>query len=76
MSLDVLENLVVHADWESINEENYTYVRLKISKSGMQQEYVQFTEESLKKIIELVIKARHDLYEFWESRNDVLYGRA
>ena len=42
-----LRNLVVHANWESTDHEGYTYVRLKMSKSGMQQEYIQFTEESL-----------------------------
>ena len=71
-----LRNLVVHANWESTDHEGYTYVRLKMSKSGMQQEYIQFTEESLQKIIELVIKTRYNLSEFWEYRNDVLYGRA
>ena len=71
-----LRNLVVHANWESTNEEGYTYVRLKMSKKGMQQEYVQFTSESLLKIIELILKTNHELEEFWEHRNDVLYGRA
>ena len=70
-----LRNLVVHANWESTDDEGYTYVRLKMSRSGMQQEYVQFTEDSLQKIIKLIIKTRCNLYEFWEHRNDVLYGR-
>lgn len=70
-----LRNLVVHANWESTDDEGYTYVRLKMSKKGMQQEYVQFTEDSLQKIIELVIKTQFKLHEFWEHRNDVLYGR-
>jgi len=48
-----LRNLVVHADWESTNEEGFTYVNLRISKGGMEQEYVQFSEESLSKIIDL-----------------------
>ena len=67
-----LRNLVVHANWESTDEEGYTYVRLKMSKRGMQQEYVQFTEESLQKIIELVEKTQTTLEEFWEHRNNVL----
>ncbi|MEO7282156.1 DUF21 domain-containing protein [Gelidibacter sp.] len=45
------------------NEEGYTYVNLRITKSGMEQEYVQFSEESLMKITNLIIKARADLYE-------------
>ena len=71
-----LRNSVVHANWESTDDEGYTYVKLKMSKKGMHQEYVQFTEESLQKIIELVIKTRFTLHEFWEYRNNVLYGRA
>jgi hypothetical protein len=71
-----LRNLVVHADWESTDEDGFTYVRLRMSKKGMQQEYVQFTEESLQKIFKLIIQARSNLCEFWEHRNDVLYGRA
>jgi hypothetical protein len=71
-----LRNLVVHANWESTDEEGYTYVRLKMSKNGMQQEYVQFTEVSLQKIIELIIKTRFSLEEFWEYRNDILYNKA
>jgi hypothetical protein len=68
-----LRNLVVHANWERTDEEGYAYIRLKMSKHGMQQEYVQFTQESLQKIIELIIRTRFALEEFWEYRNDVLY---
>ena len=70
-----LRNLVAHANWESIDEEGYTYVKLKISKQGMQQEYVQFTEESLQKIVELIIKTRYNLDQFWEHRNEILYKK-
>ena len=70
-----LRNLVVHADWENTNETGFTYVNLRISKSGMEQEYAQFSEESLNKIIDLIIETRKDLYEFWEKRNDKLYDR-
>ena len=67
-----LRNMVVHANWEATDDAGYTYVKL----SGMHQEYVQFTEESLQKIIELIITTRFDLHELWEERNNVLYGRA
>lgn len=70
-----LRNLVVHANWESTDESGYTYVKMKISKIGMQQEYVQFTVASLNKIAELIVLTRNDLYDFWEKRNDALYGR-
>jgi hypothetical protein len=71
-----LRNLVVHANWEVTDEEGYTFVRLKMSKKGMQQEYFQFSEESLQKIVELIVKTKFDLYEYWETRNNILYGRA
>ncbi|MBM4941681.1 hypothetical protein HYO29_22640 [Vibrio parahaemolyticus] len=70
-----LRNMVVHANWEATDAEGYTYIKLKMSKKGMNQEYVQFTEASMEKITSLIIKTRHDLWEFWEHRNDVLYGR-
>ncbi|EGQ7688426.1 TPA: hypothetical protein NJ373_004488 [Vibrio parahaemolyticus] len=71
-----LRNMVVHADWRSTDEDGYTFIKLKMSKKGMQQEYVQFTEDSMEKITSLISKTMDDLYEFWEHRNDVLYGRA
>ncbi|CAA0118061.1 Uncharacterised protein [BD1-7 clade bacterium] len=70
-----LRNMVVHADWENTDDEGYTFLKLKMSKKGMYQEYVQFTDDSLQKIIELIIKTRFDLCQFWEHRNDVLYDR-
>lgn len=70
-----LRNMVVHANWESTDEDGYTYIRLKISKKGMHQEYVQFDKESLQKLIELIISTREKLYEYWGTRNDVLYDR-
>ena len=70
-----LRNMVVHANWESTNEKGYTFFKLKVSKKGMEQYYAQFTAESLEKIIDLIIKVRSELGNFWESRNDILYGR-
>src|SRR5699024_6964063 len=46
-----LRNLVVHADWENTDSDGYTYVNLRIAKLGMEQEYLQFDEESLKQIV-------------------------
>jgi hypothetical protein len=70
-----LRNMVAHADWESTNEDGYAFVRLKISKVGMQQEYIQFSKESLLKLVNLINLTRQKLYEFWEERNDILHGR-
>lgn len=68
-----LRNLVVHADWENTDDDGYTYVNLKISSNGMEQEYIQFSEDSLKEIIDLIITTRHELHEYWEKRNEKLY---
>lgn len=70
-----LRNMVAHADWESMNEEAYTFVKTKISKSGLQQEYVQFTKGSLVKIVDLINATRTELWEFRENKNDLLYNR-
>ncbi|NDP62969.1 hypothetical protein [Polaromonas sp.] len=67
-----LRNLVVHADWSSTDEEGYTFVRLKSSSNGMLQEYVQFSVESLEKLIEQLINANHQLSNYWEWRSDQL----
>ncbi|MES1929522.1 hypothetical protein SADO_09709 [Salinisphaera dokdonensis CL-ES53] len=69
-----LRNLVVHANWQATDDEGYTFVRLKMSKTGMQQEYVQFSKDSLERIIELIIKTEFNLSTYWEARNEVLYG--
>jgi len=69
-----LRNLVVHADWENTDDDGYTYVNLKISANGMEQEYIQFSEDSLKEIIELIFKTRIHLSHYWEKRNEKLYN--
>lgn len=68
-----LRNLVVHADWENTDDDGYTYVNLRISASGMEQEYIQFSVDSLKEIIELIFKTRRLLSDYWEKRNEKLY---
>lgn len=68
-----LRNLVVHADWENTDDDGYTYVNLRISASGMEQEYIQFSENSLKEIIELIFKTRRLLDDYWEKRNERFY---
>jgi hypothetical protein len=65
-----LRNLVVHADWNSTDHEGYTFVRLKGSKKGMLQEYVQFSVGSLGKLIERIIAANHLLSDYWEWRSE------
>jgi len=67
-----LRNLVVHADWENTDPDGYTYVRLKISAQGMNQEYVQFSSESLIKLIDKIAAVRGELDSYWEERCEIL----
>ena len=67
-----LRNLVVHADWENTDNDIYTYVNLKITKNGMDKEYIQFSERSLTEIILLIMRTRDNLFEYWEERNNQL----
>lgn len=68
-----LRNLVVHADWENTDDDGYTYVNLRISTNGMEQEYLQFSEASLIEIIKLIFKTRQQLGDYWEKLNEELY---
>ena len=52
-----LRNKVAHANWESIDEQGYTFVKLNISKNGLKQEYLQFTRESLENNISWIYRA-------------------
>jgi hypothetical protein len=67
-----LRNIVVHADWESTDEEGFTFVRVQIKKGGIKQEYIQFSEESLNKIIKLIGDTRNQLDAYWEKRGEIL----
>ncbi|MDK9715588.1 MAG: hypothetical protein OEL86_16040 [Sulfuritalea sp.] len=71
-----LRNLVVHADWENTDHEGYTFVRLKTSGNGMQQEYVQFSSESLEKLIDEIVALQHRLSDYWDQRSEALSSRA
>jgi len=67
-----LRNIVVHADWGSTDEEGYTFVRLKGTKVGMLQEYVQFSVESLENLMNRIIATNCDLSDYWEWRSECL----
>ena len=68
-----LRNLVVHADWENTDHEGYTFVRIKTAQGVMQQEYVQFSPESLERLIEKILEGRRQLEVYWERRAELLY---
>lgn len=67
-----LRNLVVHADWESTEDDGYTYVSLKISNGEMEQQYVQLSGESLTEILGQIESTRSQLDEYWEAKEELL----
>ncbi|RYE58315.1 MAG: hypothetical protein EOP20_06215 [Hyphomicrobiales bacterium] len=71
-----LRNLVVHADWNSTDEEGYTFVRLNRTKSGLFQEYIQFSFESLEAVIDRIISTDRLLSSYWEWRVNALQPRS
>jgi len=66
-----LRNMVLHAEWDSVDKEGYTLVKLKIDKNGIQQEYVQFDENSLEKIQKLIIETYRQFDEYEEQYHNL-----
>jgi hypothetical protein len=66
-----LRNIVVHADWESTDEEGFTFVKVQINKQGIKQEYTQFSQDSLDKIVDLIGEVRQQLDNYWEKRGEI-----
>ena len=62
-----LRNKVIHASWENTNNGGYTHVRFKMGKDGLEHEYLQFSADSLKGVIEKIIEAREKIDQFEEQ---------
>ncbi len=69
-----LRNTVVHADWESAHDDGYTLCRLKVNSKGLQQEYVQFTSQSLQNILTLIDQTSEMFDTYEQERSDLLPG--
>ena len=67
-----LRNQVVHAEWETAHEDGYTLCKLKINRNGIQHEYVQFTPESLKSILEFIDNTC-DMFDQYEEQKEEFY---
>jgi hypothetical protein len=65
-------NIVVHADWESTDDEGYTYSTLRFSDGGMEQEYVQLSPSALESIIDTIMATRQQLGEYWDAKSDMM----
>lgn len=58
-----LRNAVIHAEWDAIDDNGYTYVKMHFDKNGMRQHYWQFTPESLDAIDEFI----HNTYMLFDT---------
>lgn len=65
-------NTVVHADWESTDDEGYTYSKLRLLDGGMEQEYVQLSSATLESTVDTILAARQQLEDYWEARQAML----
>lgn len=63
-----LRNITVHADWSNTDLEGYTYLGVKVTKEGINQEYIQFSIDSLNDILTLIHHTRFKLNDYWEAR--------
>ncbi len=68
-----LRNAVVHAEWENLDSEGYTYVKMSFEKDGMHQNYWQFTPDSLREIDQFINRTL-DAFEVYEDELQDLYG--
>lgn len=59
-----LRNAVIHAEWDSLDEDGYAYVKMNFVKEGLQQQYWQFTPKSLVEIEELIINTDDEFVVF------------
>lgn len=59
-----LRNMVVHADWYHVDLDGYAFVKLRIKKGELTQEFVQLNEVSLIKIREIIIETYNTFDEY------------
>jgi hypothetical protein len=69
-----LRNAVVHAEWENLDAEGYTYVKLNFDKDGMKQHYWQFTPDSLEVINDLISQT-YNSFEKYEDEMQKIFHR-
>ncbi len=69
-----LRNAIVHAEWENMNEKGYTYVKMICNKNGVQQQYWQYTPESLEEIIEF-IQETYSMFDQYENEKTDLFNK-
>lgn len=61
-----LRNMVVHAEWNTVDEENYTFVKLRTTKNGLVQEFAQLDYDSLIDVRNKIIET-HNYFDDYEE---------
>ena len=61
-----LRNMVVHAEWNTVDKENYTFVKLRTSKNGLIQEFAQIDYDSLINVRNKIIDT-HNYFDEYEE---------
>lgn len=69
-----LRNAVIHAEWDTIDKDRYTYVKICPGKDGVRQQYWQFTPDALNEINEF-INATYMLFDKFDEEKQKLLGR-
>ncbi|MEQ9403198.1 MAG: hypothetical protein RIM99_06425 [Cyclobacteriaceae bacterium] len=66
-------NAVVHAEWSTIDLEGYAFVKLRISKRGIVQEFAQLDENSLITIRNTIIETYNSFDDYEDEYAKVIH---
>lgn len=64
-----LRNMVIHAEWETADKEGYACVRLRTTRNGLIQEFVQLNYESLLNVRNKIIET-FNYFDHYEEMYD------
>jgi hypothetical protein len=65
-----LRNMVVHAEWDTVDLEGYAFVKLKIKRGELIQEFLQLNEDSLIEIRSFII----DTYNAFDDYENAYFN--
>lgn len=68
-----LRNAVIHAEWENMDENGFAYVKMYFNKNGLQQQYWQFTPESLIEIEDFINDTYFLFDKFDDEKNEIFF---
>ncbi|WP_405400896.1 hypothetical protein [Maribacter sp. Asnod2-G09] len=69
-----LRNMVVHAEWNSVDLEGFAFTKFRFKENDIIQEFNQLDENSLIKIRNLIIET-HNLFDEYEEEYSELFRR-